>query len=191
MSIHPWSDYQPRWSNRTSRVSSSSPFIGSPSIIACASATLLASSSWLFILGKMCNPLHQIFSVDLNQHGQMNSIQVVDDNPEIMTHVVTSACMNHKYQDCVAVCPVEAFRELDTYLVIDPDECIDCGACSASTTSIMTPPCCIRAKPRLSKSLPCRSCEKSVRVMSINPCGGLPLQEGWLTTTFDLGAKNR
>ena len=25
-----------------------------------------------------------------------------------MTHVVTSACMNHKYQDCVAVCPVEA-----------------------------------------------------------------------------------
>ena len=37
--------------------------------------------------------------------------------------------MNHKYQDCVAVCPVEAFREMDTYLVIDPDECIDCGAC--------------------------------------------------------------
>lgn len=59
----------------------------------------------------------------------MNSIQVVDDNPEFMTHVVTSACMNHKYQDCVAVCPVEAFREMDTYLVIDPDECIDCGAC--------------------------------------------------------------
>jgi len=46
-----------------------------------------------------------------------------------MTYVVTSACVNHKYQDCVAVCPVEAFRELDTYLVIDPDECIDCNAC--------------------------------------------------------------
>ena len=46
-----------------------------------------------------------------------------------MTHVVTSACVDHKYQDCVAVCPVEAFREKDTYLVIDPDECIDCGAC--------------------------------------------------------------
>ena len=28
-----------------------------------------------------------------------------------MTHVVTSACVDHKYQDCVAVCPVEAFRE--------------------------------------------------------------------------------
>ena len=46
-----------------------------------------------------------------------------------MPHVVTSACVDHKYQECVAVCPVEAFREAETYLVIDPDECIDCGAC--------------------------------------------------------------
>jgi len=46
-----------------------------------------------------------------------------------MTHVVTSACVDHKYQDCVAVCPVEAFREAGNYLVIDPDECIDCAAC--------------------------------------------------------------
>jgi len=46
-----------------------------------------------------------------------------------MTHIVTSACIDHKYQDCVAVCPVDAFRELDNYLVIDPDECIDCAAC--------------------------------------------------------------
>ena len=46
-----------------------------------------------------------------------------------MPHVVTSGCVDHKYQECVAVCPVEAFREADTYLVIDPDECIDCGAC--------------------------------------------------------------
>ena len=48
-----------------------------------------------------------------------------------MTYVVTSACVGHKYQDCVAVCPVEAFWELSTYLVIDPDECIDCNACVA------------------------------------------------------------
>ena len=46
-----------------------------------------------------------------------------------MTYVVTSACVKHKYQDCVAVCPVDAFREMDTYLVIDPDDCIDCNAC--------------------------------------------------------------
>tara|TARA_B100001287_G_scaffold276712_1_gene288878 strand:- start:2715 stop:2987 length:273 start_codon:yes stop_codon:yes gene_type:complete len=46
-----------------------------------------------------------------------------------MPHVVTSSCVNHKYQDCVSVCPVDAFREMATYLVIDPDECIDCAAC--------------------------------------------------------------
>lgn len=46
-----------------------------------------------------------------------------------MTHVVTSTCVDKKYQECVAVCPVEAFKEAATYLVIDPDECIDCGAC--------------------------------------------------------------
>ena len=46
-----------------------------------------------------------------------------------MTHVVTSACVKCKYQDCVAVCPVECFKEAEEYLVIDPDDCIDCGAC--------------------------------------------------------------
>ena len=46
-----------------------------------------------------------------------------------MTHVVTSACVGHKYQDCVAVCPGAAFWDAGTYLVIDPDECIDCAAC--------------------------------------------------------------
>ena len=37
-----------------------------------------------------------------------------------MPHIVTSGCVVYKYQECVAVCPVEAFREADTYLVIDP-----------------------------------------------------------------------
>ena len=46
-----------------------------------------------------------------------------------MAHVVVSGCVSCKYQECVAVCPVDAFREAETYLVIDPDECIDCGAC--------------------------------------------------------------
>ena len=38
-----------------------------------------------------------------------------------MPHVVTEACVNHKYQDCVSVCPVDAFREKPTYLVIVSD----------------------------------------------------------------------
>ena len=46
-----------------------------------------------------------------------------------MTHVVTEACIKCKYTDCVAVCPVDCFHEGANMLVIDPVECIDCGAC--------------------------------------------------------------
>ena len=46
-----------------------------------------------------------------------------------MAMVVTEPCVGCKYTDCVVVCPVDAFREGDTMLYIDPDECIDCGAC--------------------------------------------------------------
>lgn len=46
-----------------------------------------------------------------------------------MTHVVTEACIKCKYTDCVEVCPVECFHEGDFMVVIDPDQCIDCGIC--------------------------------------------------------------
>ena len=46
-----------------------------------------------------------------------------------MTFVVTEACIRCKYTDCVDVCPVDAFREGPNFLVIDPDECIDCTLC--------------------------------------------------------------
>ncbi|MFO0723573.1 MAG: ferredoxin FdxA [Myxococcota bacterium] len=46
-----------------------------------------------------------------------------------MTFVVTEPCINCKYTDCVDVCPVDCFHEGKNFLVIDPDECIDCGAC--------------------------------------------------------------
>ena len=48
-----------------------------------------------------------------------------------MAHVVTDKCNGCKYTDCVAVCPVACFYELDNQLVIHPDECIDCTACVA------------------------------------------------------------
>ena len=48
-----------------------------------------------------------------------------------MTFVVTEACIRCKYTDCVDVCPVDAFREGPNFLVIDPDECIDCAVCVA------------------------------------------------------------
>ena len=46
-----------------------------------------------------------------------------------MTHVVTDACIRCKYTDCVDVCPVDCFKEGPEFLVIDPDECIDCAVC--------------------------------------------------------------
>ena len=48
-----------------------------------------------------------------------------------MTYVVTEACIKCKYTDCVDVCPVDCFREGPNFLVIDPDECIDCTLCVA------------------------------------------------------------
>ncbi|MDA8094235.1 MAG: ferredoxin family protein [Betaproteobacteria bacterium] len=48
-----------------------------------------------------------------------------------MTYVVTEACVKCKYTDCVEVCPVDCFREGTNFLVIDPDECIDCSLCVA------------------------------------------------------------
>ena len=46
-----------------------------------------------------------------------------------MTYVVTEACIRCKYMDCVEVCPVDCFYEGANMLVINPDECIDCGVC--------------------------------------------------------------
>ena len=46
-----------------------------------------------------------------------------------MTYVVTDNCILCKYTDCVEVCPVDCFHEGPNFLVIDPDECIDCTLC--------------------------------------------------------------
>ena len=48
-----------------------------------------------------------------------------------MTYVVTDSCIKCKYTDCVDVCPVDCFREGPNFLVIDPEECIDCTLCVA------------------------------------------------------------
>jgi len=46
-----------------------------------------------------------------------------------MTYVVMDNCIKCKYTDCVEVCPVDCFYEGENFLVINPDECIDCGVC--------------------------------------------------------------
>lgn len=46
-----------------------------------------------------------------------------------MTYIVTESCIKCKFMDCVEVCPVDCFYEGENFLVINPDECIDCGVC--------------------------------------------------------------
>ncbi len=46
-----------------------------------------------------------------------------------MTYVVAEPCVKCKFTDCVDVCPVDCFVEGVNFLAINPDECIDCGAC--------------------------------------------------------------
>ncbi|HNF90129.1 MAG TPA: ferredoxin family protein [Thiobacillaceae bacterium] len=48
-----------------------------------------------------------------------------------MTYVVAENCVKCKYTDCVEVCPVDCFHEGPNFLVIDPEECIDCNLCVA------------------------------------------------------------
>jgi ferredoxin len=49
-----------------------------------------------------------------------------------MAHIVTNKCNGCKFTDCVEVCPVACFYELDNQVVIHPDDCIDCTACVAA-----------------------------------------------------------
>ena len=46
-----------------------------------------------------------------------------------MTYAVNEKCIKCKLMDCVEVCPVDCFYEGENMLVINPDECIDCGVC--------------------------------------------------------------
>ena len=46
-----------------------------------------------------------------------------------MTFIVGENCIKCKLTDCVEVCPVDCFYEGPNFLVIHPDECIDCALC--------------------------------------------------------------
>lgn len=48
-----------------------------------------------------------------------------------MAYVITEPCVGVRDQSCVDVCPVDCIHAEaeDANLYIDPDECIDCGAC--------------------------------------------------------------
>ena len=46
-----------------------------------------------------------------------------------MTYIIAEPCIDIKDLSCVDVCPVDCIHEFDRMLIIDPEECIDCGAC--------------------------------------------------------------
>jgi ferredoxin len=46
-----------------------------------------------------------------------------------VTYVIAEPCIDTKEKSCIDVCPVDCIYETDRMLVIDPVECIDCGAC--------------------------------------------------------------
>ena len=58
-----------------------------------------------------------------------HSVRGPESEVPSMTFVVTESCIKCKLTDCVEVCPVDCFHEGPNFLVIDPDECIDCTLC--------------------------------------------------------------
>lgn len=46
-----------------------------------------------------------------------------------MTYVISSACVDVMHKSCVQECPADCIYEGARVLYINPDECVDCGAC--------------------------------------------------------------
>jgi NAD-dependent dihydropyrimidine dehydrogenase PreA subunit len=54
------------------------------------------------------------------------------EEPGTVTYVIAEPCVDVLEQSCLAVCPVDCIHwddGVDRMLYIDPNECIDCGAC--------------------------------------------------------------
>lgn len=46
-----------------------------------------------------------------------------------MTYVVIDNCIRCRHTECVDICPADAFHAGENFLVINPEECVDCGLC--------------------------------------------------------------
>jgi ferredoxin len=52
-----------------------------------------------------------------------------------VSYVIAAPCVDHTDQSCVAVCPVDAIYgdlAVDRKLYVDPQGCIECGACETA-----------------------------------------------------------
>src|SRR5665648_154502 len=49
--------------------------------------------------------------------------------PRVVTYVIAEPCVDVKDKACIDECPVDCIYEGERMLYIQPDECVDCGAC--------------------------------------------------------------
>ena len=68
-------------------------------------------------------------SIVFNCYNLHQSKMIQPGRDDSMTFVVGDNCIKCKHTDCVEVCPVDCFYEGPNFLVIHPDECIDCALC--------------------------------------------------------------
>ena len=66
-----------------------------------------------------------------SDHNRQQPNAIAARHPSLFTmpFIVTDSCILCKYTTCVDVCPMNCFREGPQFLVIAPDECIDCSLC--------------------------------------------------------------
>ena len=81
-----------------------------------------ADHIWVLRLASM----HPSYGID-----QSGIRRPPNQRKRIMPYVVTEACINCKHTTCVEVCPSDAFREGPNFMVIEPDDCVDCNLCPA------------------------------------------------------------
>jgi len=55
--------------------------------------------------------------------------RVHEGNNGHMTYVIAEPCIDVKDKSCIEECPVDCIYEGERMLYIQPDECVDCGAC--------------------------------------------------------------
>lgn len=95
-----------------------------------------------------------------------------------MTHVVTEPCIRCRYTDCVESCPVNCFHVGPTFVVIDPECCIDCALC--------VPTCPIEAIKHADELTPSEEAFRALNVkyarvwpVGVHRAPPLPDREAW------------
>lgn len=53
-----------------------------------------------------------------------------------MAYVITAKCVDVMDRSCLTQCPVDCISQGERMLYIDPESCIDCGACEAACPTL-------------------------------------------------------